>query len=126
MIFYEYFSFSLTWDPMGAKISKRYSSYKLQPNVFKLFLNFLPNCPHKTTFGIFEILKIEILMIFFSFSLTCDPMGVKISKRYSSYKSQLKAFKLFLNFLPNGPHKTTFGIFEILKIEILMNFFRFP
>ncbi len=39
-IFYEYFSFSLTWDPMGVKISKCYSSYKLQPKVFKLFLNF--------------------------------------------------------------------------------------
>ncbi len=65
MIFYEYFSFSLTWDPMGAKISKRYSSYKSQPKAFKLFLNFLPNGPHKTTFGIFEILKIEILMVFF-------------------------------------------------------------
>ncbi len=43
---------------MGATISKRYSSYKLQPNAFKLLLNFLPNGPHKTTFGIFEILKI--------------------------------------------------------------------
>ncbi len=39
-------------------------------------------------------------------------MGAKISKRHS-YKSQPKVFKLFLNFLPNGPHKTTFGIFEI-------------
>ncbi len=45
---------------MGAKASKRYSSVKSQPNVFKLFLNFLPNGPHKTMFGIFEILKIEI------------------------------------------------------------------
>ncbi len=53
-------------------------------------------------------------------------MGAKISKRYSNYKSQPKAFKLFLNFLPNGPYKTTFGIFEILKIEILTIFFRFP
>ncbi len=35
-------------------------------------------------------------------------MGAKFSKRYSSYKSQLEVFKLFLNFLPNGPHKTTF------------------
>ncbi len=26
--FYEYFSFSLTWDPVHAKISKCYSSYK--------------------------------------------------------------------------------------------------
>ncbi len=34
-----------------------------------------------------------------------DFMGAKISK-------------LFLNFLSNGPHKTTFGIFEILEIEI--------
>ncbi len=52
-------------------------------------------------------------------------MEVKISKRYSSYKSQPKFIKLFLNFLPNGPHKTMFGIFEILKIEILTDFIRF-
>ncbi len=48
-------------------------------------------------------------------------MGVKISKCYS-YKSQPKAFKPFLNFLPDGPHKTTFGISEILKTEILTIF----
>ena len=64
---------------MGAKISKHYSSYKSQAKLFKLLLNFLPNGPHKTTFGIFQILKIKILMIFFSFSLTWDPMGAKIS-----------------------------------------------
>ncbi len=40
LIFYEYFLFSLTWDPMGAKMSKRYSSYKSQPNVLKFVLNF--------------------------------------------------------------------------------------
>ncbi len=28
VFFYENVSLSLTWDPMGAKISKRYSSYK--------------------------------------------------------------------------------------------------
>ena len=61
---------------MGAKISKRYF-YKSQLKVFKLLLNFLPNGPHKITFAIFEILKIEILMIFFSFSLTYHPMGAK-------------------------------------------------
>ncbi len=48
-----------------------------------------------------------------------------MSKRYSSYKSQPKVFKLFLNFLPKGPHKTMFGIFEILKIEILTFVFVF-
>ncbi len=51
-------------------------------------------------------------------------MGAKISKGYSSYKSQPKVFKLFLNFLPRGPHKTTLGIFEILKMYILKNFIR--
>ena len=65
--FYEYFSLLLTWDPMAAKISKRYSSYKSWPNVFKLFLNFLPNGPNKIKFGIFEILKIEILTNFILF-----------------------------------------------------------
>ncbi len=52
-------------------------------------------------------------------------MGAKTSKRYSSYKSQPKVFKLYLNFLPNRPHKTIFGSFEILKIEILTNFIHF-
>ncbi len=42
--FNEYLSFSLTWDPMGAKMSKRYT-YQLQPkalifswNFFSIFL----------------------------------------------------------------------------------------
>ena len=63
-------------------------------------------------------------MEFFSFPLTWDPMGAKISKRYSSYRLQPKAFKLFLNFLPYGPHETTFGIFEILSFRFLTNIFR--
>ena len=50
------------------------------------------------------------------------PYGSEISKRHPSYKSQPKAFKLSLNFLPSGPHKTLFGSFEILKIEILTTF----
>ena len=109
--FYEYFSFSLTLDPMRAKLSKRYSSYKSQPKAFKLFLNFLPNGPHKTS-GIFEILKIEILTIF-SFFLDMGPYGSKISKRYS-YKSQPKVFKLLLIFFfQYDPHKTALGIFKI-------------
>ena len=91
---------------MKAKISKRYSSYKSQ--VFKSFLYFLPNGPHKTTVGIFEILKIEIL-------INSLPLTFNISKRYS-YKLQPKVFKLVLNFSPNGPQKITLGIFEILSL----------
>ena len=37
-----------------------------------------------------------------------------------------ESFQTFLNFFPNGPHKTALGIFEILKIKIWMNLFRFP
>ncbi len=50
---------------MGAKISKRYSSYKLKPKVLKLVLNFPPSGPHKNGLGIFEILSFWFLMIFF-------------------------------------------------------------
>ena len=46
-----------------------------------------PGFGSQWSFGIFEILKIEILMFFFSFSLTWNPMEAKISKRYSSLKS---------------------------------------
>ncbi len=49
-------------------------------------------------------------------------MGAKISKRYSSYKSQPKVFKLFLNYLPTGSHKTTFLNFFFF-FEILTTFF---
>ncbi len=50
---------------MGANVSKGYSSYKLQPKVCKLLLDFIPNGPHKITFEIIESLKIESLTIFF-------------------------------------------------------------
>ncbi len=46
-------------------------------------------------------------------------MGVKISKQYSSYKSQAKFFNLFLIFPPNGPHQTTLGIFESVSFWFL-------
>ncbi len=49
LIFNEYFSFSLTWDPMGAKTSKRYSSLKTLLNPFKLFLKFFLSSPDKST-----------------------------------------------------------------------------
>ncbi len=96
--FYEYFSFSLTWDPMGAKTSKRYSSFKSLLNPFNLFLNFLLSGPDKSTvldFWNFEFLTFQE---FCSFSLTWDPMGAKTSKRYSSLKSLLNPLKPFPEF----------------------------
>ena len=50
-------------------------------------------------------------------------MGVKISKRYSSHISHPKVFELLLNFPSNGPHKTTFGIFENVSFPFLTIFF---
>ncbi len=106
--------------PYGSKNFYYYYSYKSQPKVFELLLNFLPNDP---MFGIFEILKIEILTIFFFAFVTVGPKGVKILKRYS-YKSRPKVFKLLLNFPPNGPHKPTLRIFEIFSYRFLAIFFR--
>ncbi len=51
-------------------------------------------------------------------------MGVKISKCYFPYKSQPKAFKVFLKFPPNGSHQIMLGILEILSFRFL-NFFFF-
>ncbi len=79
-IFYEYFSFSLTWDPMGAKISKRYSCLKSLLNLFKPFLIFLLGGPHQSTvfflfffIWIFEILSFWFLTNFWNSPLY--PMG---------------------------------------------------
>ncbi len=62
---------------MGVKIWKRYSSYKLQPKVFKLILNFPPDCPYKTTLGNFcEIMSFQYLTIFFeNFRVTIVAYG---------------------------------------------------
>ena len=54
----------LTWDPMGVKVSKHYSSYKSQS--FHTVLNFPSNCQHKTTLGTFATLRFRFLRIIFS------------------------------------------------------------
>ncbi len=53
------------------------------------------------------------------------PYGSKNFKTLLLLQIAAESFQPFLNFLPNGPHKSMFGIFEILKIEILTNFIRF-
>ena len=89
---------------MGAKISKPCSSLKSLLNLFKLFLKFLLGVPHKSTvlwFWNFEFPD-------FCFVNIWDPMGAKISKRYSSRKSLLYLFKLFIRlFFFSDPHKST-------------------
>ncbi len=56
-IFCEYFSFSLTWDPMGAKTSKRYPSLKSLWIISNIFWIFFSVVLTKVLFWIFEILS---------------------------------------------------------------------
>ncbi len=61
-IFNEFYSLSLTWDPMG----KFWNA--IPTNCSQKFWNLSwcpPNGPHKTAFGIFEILTFWVLTIFF-------------------------------------------------------------
>ncbi len=100
-----------------------YGNENFAAESFQIFLKYLLSGPHKNAFGIFEILNWNFNE-FYSFSLTWDLMGAKISKRYSSYKSQPNVLKLVLNVSPNGPHKTTVWIFEIFNFWFLGIFFQ--
>ncbi len=97
------FSFSLTWDTMGAKISKHYSSFKSLLNLVNFFLNFFSQWSSQN--AVLEFWNVE----FTTFSLTWGPMGAKTSKHYcySSLKLLLHFSKLLLNFLLRGPNKCT-------------------
>ncbi len=48
------------------------------------------------------------------FSLTQDPIGLKILKRHSSFKLLLYYSTLLLKFLLSGPHKSSVLNFEFL------------
>ncbi len=60
MISYNFFSFLLTWEIMGAEISKYYSSLKSLLNLFKLFLIFLLSGSHKST--VLDFLNFEFMI----------------------------------------------------------------
>ena len=58
------------------------------------------------------------------FSLTWDPIGVKILKCYSPpLKSLLSLSKLFLNFLLSSPHKSTLLYFWTFWVSDFWHFF---
>ena len=60
----------------------------------------------------------------FFFALTWDPMGAETTKHYSSLKSLWNYFKLFLNILLSGPHKSTVLDFWNLELMICNGCFR--
>ncbi len=53
------------------------------------------------------------------------PYGTKNFTTLLLLQIAAESFQAFPYFLPNGPHKNTFGIFDILKIENLTNLFVF-
>ncbi len=110
---------------MGPYGSKHFKTLLLQiaATCFQTSPEFSSQWSSRNCLCDFWNLKIEILTIFFSFSLTWAPLGAKISKRYSCYKSQPNFFKLVLNFPPNVPHKTMFGNFGIFSFRFLTFFF---
>ena len=86
-------NFSLTLDPMGITIPKRYCSLKLLLKLYKFVLNFLLNGLHQSIFlGIwkFEALNFKL---FVSFSFILKPIGVGFSKWYC-----FKSLRIIANF----------------------------
>ena len=74
-----FFIFLSTWDPMGGKTAKRYSSHKSLLNVLKLLLIFFLQYPHKVTFSDFwnfEILNFK--GFFFPFPLRWDHVAENV------------------------------------------------
>ena len=107
--FYEYFSFSLTWNPIEVKTFK---TLLLQKHVaFESCQTFSWVVLTKVLFWIFEIWVYDFSGFFFSFSLTLDPMGAKTSKGYPSRISLLNRFNLFLNFRHRGEYTVYTGYF---------------
>ena len=64
--------FSLTWDPMGVKISKRYSFYSFESFSTKLFLNVPCNNPHKTCFLEFWNFKFKLFKKRLKFNIVAN------------------------------------------------------
>ncbi len=101
------FSFSLTWDPMGVKISKCYSSHSYNSFSTKLFRYNSCGSPHKSCFyRNFEILNF-ILKISLTFSLKWDLMEVKI---YSINLQIIQLWfffdQLYVNVPCDSPHRS--------------------
>ncbi len=78
-----------------------------QPNLFYIFpVTVLTKLAYRN-------FKLDFFLKRLKFSLTWHPMGVKISKRYSSHKFDSFSTKLFLNVPCNNPRKTCFLEFEV-------------
>ncbi len=92
---------------------------------FQILVVASPGSYARMFFELFEkkIFDFFFLRIFFVF-VKMGPYGSENFKMLLLLQMAPESFQLFLNFLPNGLHKTTFGIFEILNLWFLTFFFR--
>ncbi len=123
-IFLRIFFVFVNMGPYGGKNFKTILLLQIAADSFQTFPEFSSQWSSQNTLGIFWNFENWKFNEFYSFSLTWDAMGAKITKRFSSYKSETNVLKLVLNFSPNGPHKTTFGVFEIFFFWV-SDFYRF-
>ena len=87
LIFYDYFSFSLTWDTRGAKmLLQNATPPTIAAESFQTFFEFSSQWSSQTYVWDFCNFENWNFYEFYSFSLTWDPMGATISMCYSSYK----------------------------------------
>ncbi len=107
---------------IGPKWERKLQNATLPSNHFWILSNFSEFYSQwswpKYCFG---FLKFSV----FHFSGIWDPMGANASKCYSSLKSLLNLFNLFLNFLLSCPHKSTVLDFWNFKFPIFNEFLNF-
>ncbi len=97
---------------LGRKYAWRYTGARISSQVFDVAS---PGPYARTVFEYFGKQKHFPFFMLFSLSLTWDPMEGKFQYVTPPTNGSQK-FSDFLNFLLNGPHKTTFGICDILTI----------
>ncbi len=107
LIFQKFCSFSLTWDPMGAKTSKRYSSLKSLSNLFNLFRNFLLSCCHKGTVLDFWNFKFPIFNKFLNFTIAL--YGETKKPQLSGKRATVER-----NWVTFGPQWWVFSVHRVL------------
>ena len=116
LIFYNYFSVSLTWDPAGAKISKRYSSPTITAEKsFQIFLEFSSQWSSQNYF--WDFWKLKFLRILFFF-VNMGPYGRQNFNVLLLLQIAAKRFRTSPKFIFQWSSQYYVGIF---KIETLMN-----
>ena len=127
-IFHDFVSFSLTWDPMGVNISKRYSSLKLLLNLYNsnLFWNFFSVVHTKGMFWIFEIFSIRFFTIFFFIFVNMGPYGSHNFKTLLLPQITFESFQTFSEFSSQWSSKSTVFWFGKFWVSVFFKFTTIP